>query len=120
MTAGKSKRINPDVTGAVWTAAGVMLAGFVFLVFLSLKPSKSGEDIAAIFPPSMSLEEITSISIDLPYTALRTGWLDNIVIFRPEPGASLDDLKSAGALLVVSAVMNGGCAFLTSNRNKKA
>ena len=120
MNSGKSGQKNPDIASAIWTAVFMLFTGFTFLAFLSLKPSANGEDIAAIFPPSMSLEEITSISVDLPFTPLRAGWSDNIVIFRPQPGAAFEDLKSAGALFVVSAIVNGGCVFLTSDIKNKA
>jgi len=105
---------------ALGIAAGLMLAGFLFLAVLSFRPANNGEDVAAIFPISMTLEEITSSSYQLSFTPMRTGWTDNIVIFRPREGASLDELKSIGALVVVSAIMNGGCVFLTSDSNNKA
>ncbi|MBE7636887.1 hypothetical protein GUA87_08525 [Sneathiella sp. P13V-1] len=120
MNTGKAGTENPDIASAIWMAVFMLFAGFIFLAFLSLKPSSNGEDVAAIFPLSMSLKDITSISADLPFTPLRAGWSDNIVIFRPQPGAALEDLRSAGALLVVSAIVNGGCVFLTSDIKNKA
>ena len=96
----------------------MLLAGFVLLAVLGLKPSEKGGDVAAIFPPSLSLAEIMSVSSELPFRPIRAGFVDNIVIFKPLSGANLEDLKRVWALLILSAVVDGGCVFLNTRKSK--
>lgn len=104
---------------ALLVAVAMMLAGFCFLAFLSLKPDKSGGDIAAIFSPNKSLTEIVLAVSTLPYVFVRTGFSDSIVILRPLKTAQTGMLRDAGALLIVDAYANGGCAFLTQKPTEK-
>ncbi len=106
---------------SAWPVIVVMLfAGFALLAALSLKPSDKGEHVAAIFPSSMTLADIASVSSALPFRPVRAGFMDNIVIFKPLSGADLEDLKRVGALLIVSAVVDGGCVFYKKDRKTKA
>jgi len=105
--------------GALFVAGSMMLAGFLFLAFLTLKPSKSGDDVAAVFSPTMTLTEIANVISTLPFKLVRTGFSDSIVILRPSEHAELEMLKEAGALFIIDAYANGGCAFFTRKSNKK-
>jgi hypothetical protein len=104
---------------AAFLAFGLMFASFLFLAYLTLKPANDGSDIAAVFPPTMTLAEISTAIAGLPYTLVRTGFVDEIVILRPEDQASLEQVKTAGAYLVISAVANGGCVFLKDEKSKR-
>jgi|GEM_PF-3482062 len=105
---------------ALSVAFVMMLGGFLLLAYLTLRPAGGGADVAAIFPPSMNLTEISYRLAALPFAMVRTGWTDTIVIVRPEnKHASLDHLRSAGALVVMDAVASGGCTFLSIKQNIK-
>ncbi len=112
----------PDKKTSYWSelkalsiALVMMFGSFLLLAYLTLRPSDGGADVAVIFPPSMNLTEISYRLAALPFAMVRTGWIDTIVIVRPEnKHTSLDHLHNAGALVVMDAVASGGCAFLSA------
>jgi len=116
----QNKNLETDERKAWPIITAMLFFGFVMLSFLALKPSEQGEDVAAIFPPNMSLTEIASVSSGLLFRPVRVGFLDNIVIFKPLSGAKLEDLKQVGALFIVSAIADGGCIFYKNDRKIKA
>lgn len=97
---------------ALFLALFLMLASFVFLAVLYFSPAKNGRDIAVLFPPTMTLTHIIKTITPLPVQLVRSGFLENIVVLRPQSVAPIDALKAAGAWLVLDAYANGGCLFL--------
>ena len=104
---------------ALFIAGGMILASFVFLASLALVPSRSGDDVAAVFPLEMSLTDVTKAVSALPFRFVRTGFLDSIVVLRPVGDVQLELLSEAGALMVVDAYASGGCVFFTRPINDK-
>jgi len=91
----------------------LILAGFVLLAMLQLKPAATDRDVAVVFSPSQSLTDIVRIISPLPFDFVRTGLTDFIVVVRLQEEADLSALKAVGALAIVSAYADGGCAFLS-------
>ncbi|MBL4740723.1 MAG: hypothetical protein JKY12_07000 [Sneathiella sp.] len=97
---------------AIFLALFLMLGSFLFLAVLYFAPVKSGRDIAVLFPPDMNLTQIVEALAPLPVQLVRTGFLDNIVVLRPQSVAPIEALKAVGAWLILDAYANGGCLFL--------
>ncbi len=93
-------------------AGGLMLASFVLLVLLQFSPTQKKDDLAVIFPPSLSLTEILGRLSTVPADFVRTGMFNNIVIIRPQPSFSMAGLHKTNPWFVVNAIANGGCLFL--------
>lgn len=88
-------------------------AGFVLLAMLQLKPAVTDRDVAVVFSPSQSLTDIIRIISPLPFDFVRTGLTDFIVVVRLNEESDLSALRAVGALAIVSAYADGGCAFLS-------
>ncbi|WP_169568641.1 hypothetical protein [Sneathiella limimaris] len=100
-------------------AVSMALAGLLVLGFLQMRPSESEQNLALVFPPQKSLTEIYGALSSLPVDFVRTGFADFIIVVRPSPEMDLQTLRDAGALLVTSAFVDGGCFYLSSRSGGK-
>jgi len=108
----KTKKHPSEDRNALFLALFLMVGSFLFLATLYFAPPKSGRDIAVLFPPDMNLTHIVNAIAPLPLQLVRSGFIDNIVVVRPQSEVPFDALKAAGAWLILDAYANGGCLFL--------
>lgn len=93
-------------------AALMVFFGLVLLTSLTLSLKKDNQDLAVLFPLSMTLTDIAQTIAPLSVDMVRTGMFENIVILRPRNSSSINELKQVGALLVFDALVGGGCNYL--------
>ena len=108
----KAELNKSEQVQAAKLAALMVFFGLVMLVSLTLGLKRNNQDLAVLFPPSMSLADIAETIAPLSVDMVRTGLFENIVILRPRNSSSVSELKQVGALLVFDALVGGGCNYL--------
>lgn len=78
----------------------------VVVLTLQLMPSRSAGQLAVIYPPGESFDAYFQHAVAAGAQVVRSGVTPNIVIVY---GGDADRLYQYGALIVVNAVVEGGC-----------
>ncbi|WP_169544834.1 hypothetical protein [Sneathiella aquimaris] len=102
--------------GSFTLVASLLVSSFILLAALQMSSDDETSDLAIIFPPSISLTEISQRLAALPVSFVRTGFFENIVIVRPEKSFSVESIVTVGAWFTMSAFINGGCSFFKKSK----
>ena len=93
----------------------MVAGGLLLLAGLHFSVGKNTTDLAVIFPPTYSLEEISRRLTALPVAYVRTGFLENIVVVKPFKTVTADEFRDLGAWLITDAIGTGGCNYFKKN-----
>lgn len=89
-------------------AGALLLASFLGMTALSLRPPEGIEQVAAIFPPSTTFADVQARLAGTPMRLVRNGLGDWIAIVDLG-GSELDLLYDRGAWLIADPQALGGC-----------
>jgi len=97
--------------GSLALVFAMVLGGLMLLAGLQFSVKKTSTDLAIIFPPTYSLEEISKRMTTLPVAFVRTGFIENIIIVKPFKSVQTSEFTDLGAWLVTDAIGTGGCNY---------
>ncbi|MFD2206173.1 hypothetical protein [Kiloniella antarctica] len=89
----------------------LLLFSSMYFVYLFFRPPEMTKQIAVLFPPNITFQQIHSYLAEIDARIVRVGLWDNLVVI--DLGAKLDTsmIQIPGALLLLDAVTTGGCFF---------
>ncbi|HYM02664.1 MAG TPA: hypothetical protein VET85_06930 [Stellaceae bacterium] len=108
--------MTPSGTGRAWCAAlALAMASTVALAWVQALPS-DGAEVAAVFPPWTSREDVLGRIVSAGGLPVRTGIVDTVLVVRAERAGLVDRLYRVGAWAVIDPVAFGGCLTETPSR----
>lgn len=97
--------------GSLTLVFTMVMGGFLLLAGLHFSVKKTSTELAIIFPPTYSLEEISKRMTALPVFFVRSGITENIIVVKPFKSVKTREFRDLGAWLVTDAIGSGGCNF---------
>ncbi|MGP1393902.1 MAG: hypothetical protein ACTS3R_00135 [Inquilinaceae bacterium] len=81
---------------------------------MTFRPAPGAEQLVAVFPPWLSLDQAIGRIGAAGGVAVRSGAIDSILLARSDAPDFAKALRQAGAWLVADPIVLGGCFSLTT------
>ena len=104
-----------------YTPALLLLFGsFPALAFGAMRPADDAAQVAAVFAPYTTAEQVIGAVAQAGGRLVRTGIADNVVVVALDDGAGPSALYDAGAWFVMDPLKAGGCIATTKTPEPKS